>query len=160
MMPTILFDDNFTAKEKVILMKTFKANCERLGITRYDCTVTVRREDIGRKSKQGAMTRVGPDHFLVLLNSNNFNLFEGISVLGHEMVHVHQYLRGDLTDSYAGCHWRGQVFPSLVCEILYEDLPWEKEAFGLQPALHKHAVDTLSREEGKYVVEVSRFAFP
>jgi hypothetical protein len=158
-MATILFDDNFSQKEKVILTKTFKANCERLDIDKRDCTVTVRRDHNDRKSQQGMMTRLSPDHFLVVLNSNSFNLFNGISVLGHEVVHVAQYLRGDLTDDERGSYWCGQHFPGFLCEIIYEHLPWEKEAFELQPKLHEHSLKTLSTDELIHVRDTSRHAF-
>lgn len=158
-MATVLFDDNFTEKEKVILTKTFRANCEHLDITNRDCTVTVRREDIGPKKQLGSMRQLTPDHFLVLLNSTGFNLFEGISVFGHEMVHVAQYLRGDLTDEREGCGWRGQLFPSLICQVIYKELPWEQEAFELQPKLHRHSIDSLHRAEVQHVLDVSRHAY-
>lgn len=158
-MPTVLFDDNFDDKEKVILAKTFKTNCKHLNIDGADCTVTIRREFNQRKNKQGWMTRIGADHFLVMLNSNGFNLFEGISILGHEVVHIAQYLRGDLTDDAANCIWRGQHFPAFLCELIYQELPWEREAFELQPKLHKHAIDALPRAEQKHVAKVSRHAF-
>ncbi len=160
-MPTIIFDDNFNNKEKVILSKTFKANCEHLDITNHDCTVIVHRQHLGKKGHQGSMSRLASDHFLVLLNSNGFNLFEGISVLGHEAVHIAQYLRGDLGDDHNGCNWRGQHFPRFICEAsaAYQHLPWEKEALGLQHQLHKHAIDTLPRTELGHVLDASRFAF-
>src|SRR6266852_2847576 len=156
-MPTIIFDDNFNNKEKVIHSKTFKANCEHLDITNHDCTVIVHRQHLGKKGHQGSMSRLASDHFLVLLNSNGFNLFEGISVLGHEAVHIAQYLRGDLNDNEQGCCWRGQVFPKFICEASenYQHLPWEREAFDLQPKLHKRSLDILPRVDLKHVVDAS-----
>ena len=158
-MATILFDDDFTAKERVILSKTFKANCERLNIAKHDCTVSVRRVHMDNKNRLGAMTQLAPDQFLVILNTKAFNLLEGISVLGHEMVHVAQYLRGDLADDKGNCVWQGEAFSSLTCQMFYKDLPWEKEAFELQPKLHKHALDALPHAELGHVIDVSRFAF-
>ena len=163
-MPTILFDDGFTQKEKTILTKTFKSNCKHLGITERDCTVAVRRANIGPKNHLGSMGCLTSDYFMVVLNANGFNLFEGISVLGHETTHIAQYLRGDLSDvqeQEGGCNWCGQYFPKFICtsDVAYKDLPWEREAFELQPKLHKHSIDALERHEVGYVLDVSRFAF-
>ena len=160
-MPTVLFDDGFTQKEKTILSKTFKSNCEHLGITERDCTVAVRRENIGPRRHLGTMSCLAPDHFMVVLNKNGFNLFEGISVLGHEATHIKQYLNGELKDVHEGCNWCGQHFPRFICNspVAYQDLPWEREAFELQPKLHRHAIDVLERHEAKHVLDVSRFAY-
>src|SRR5712675_2446103 len=92
------FSDAFTDKEHNILAKTFQANCQHLGIDDADCTVLIHRHMLGPKRKQGVMSCLAPDKFLVMLNSEGINLFEGISVLGHEAVHIRQYLRGDLSD--------------------------------------------------------------
>src|SRR6266852_4125055 len=108
-MSTTHFSDDFTAKEQNILAKTFQANCQHLGIGEADWSVIISRKKLGPKQHQGSMARVGPNTFVVMLNSNGFNLFEGISVLGHEAVHIAQYLRGDLNDNEQGCCWRGQV---------------------------------------------------
>src|SRR5258705_381862 len=137
-MVTMHLSDDFTAKEQDILAKTFHANCQHLGIADADFSVSVQRKVIGPKRRQGAMKQVTPNTFLVLLNKEGFNLFEGISVLGHEAVHIRQYLNGDLSDHSEGCCWRGTIFPKFICEATetYQHLPWEREAFELQPKLH------------------------
>src|SRR5258705_7702262 len=82
----VFFSDDFTVKEKSILAKTFTANCQHLGIS--GCTVLIHRKMLGPKQHQGSMAHVGPNRFGVWLNSEGFNLFDGISVLGHEAVHI------------------------------------------------------------------------
>lgn len=160
-MITTHFSDAFTDKEKAILAKTFQANCQHLGINDDNCIVAIHRKELGPKRHQGSMARVGPELFVVFLNSEGFNLFEGISVLGHEATHIRQYLRGDLSDDNHGCNWRGQHFPRFICEAseTYRDLPWEQEAFDLQPKLHTRSLDTLPRTDLKHVIEASEHAY-
>lgn len=157
-MPTLNFDDGFDKMERIILTKTFRANCDRLGIKDRDCSVALRRGHLGAEMHQGKMTMIEPDQFLIILNANGFNLFEAISTLGHETVHIAQHLRGDMVDAPGaeGITWKDQFFPTEVFTRMYQHLPWEREAFKLQPELHKHALDQLSREDSLHVIKASR----
>ena len=82
-----------------------------------------------------------------------------LSALGHELVHLHQYLCGDMEDvehevtKQSGIRWRGKVFTEDVttCEAMYRDLPWEQEAFGRQPDLFDTAMRALPVDELFYV---------
>ena len=57
---------------------------------------------------------------------------ECFKVLGHELVHVKQYLKGELKDiSALEQRWKGESHIS----IDYYDLPWEIEAYHLQEVL-------------------------
>src|SRR6267142_4058088 len=69
------FSDAFTDKEKTILVKTFQANCQHLGIDDANCTVAIHRKELGPKRHQGSMAHIAPNMFVVLLNSEGFNLF-------------------------------------------------------------------------------------
>ena len=51
---------------------------------------------------------------------------EFITTLLHEMVHVKQYIKGELTNS----SWKGEYFTGS-----YKDSPWEKEAYELEQSL-------------------------
>lgn len=68
----------------------------------------------------------------VCRNLSKFELTEAVS---HEMVHIHQYLRGDLQDSLEDgmTIWQGEKYPT---DPLGSDgyflAPWEIEARGLQ----------------------------
>ena len=46
----------------------------------------------------------------------------------HEMIHVHQYASGRLTQT----HWMGKPQP----KVSYRDQPWEQEAYKLENELH------------------------
>lgn len=60
------------------------------------------------------------------------NLFDLISTVCHEMVHVKQYAKGELRHRYNGQQWKAKVVSN---KVDYMDLPWEKEAFKLEENL-------------------------
>ena len=56
-------------------------------------------------------------------------------VLAHEMIHVNQFIRGQLkVNSEKDVFWRKSTF-NAVEEIPYQDRPWEKEALFLEKRL-------------------------
>lgn len=61
-----------------------------------------------------------------------------IAILAHEMVHVKQYVNGDLVDHGKYCSWKGQKYEEY--EANSEDYffsPWEVEAYGMQVGLYR-----------------------
>lgn len=61
-----------------------------------------------------------------------------LSVLAHEMVHVKQYVSGELIDKGSHCIWKGKKFEQF--EPASDDYffsPWEVEAFGMQVGLYR-----------------------
>jgi hypothetical protein len=62
----------------------------------------------------------------------SLNLYDFISTICHEMVHVKQYARGEMVPLPGGkTRWKKKVFG----DIAYDDSPWEKEAFRLEKSL-------------------------
>lgn len=63
------------------------------------------------------------------------NLYDIISTVCHEMVHVRQYLKGQLRHRTDGSQmWKAD--PTIrLGEVDYADTPWEKEAFDLEEEL-------------------------
>ena len=59
------------------------------------------------------------------------SLYDLISIVCHEMVHVKQYYRKELCPSHQ--RWKKKRLPKK--DLDYMDLPWEKEAFKLEGAL-------------------------
>ena len=57
-------------------------------------------------------------------------------IIAHEMVHIWQYVRGDLDLDLANkvFIWKCNKFKA--SEISYEDRPWEQEAFDLEQTLY------------------------
>jgi len=70
-------------------------------------------------------------------------------VLAHEMVHVKQYVTGDLVDSVEGmCFWKNKCYPEYdVDNNDYYFTPWEVEAYGLMYGLHDLYMRSLTENE-------------
>ncbi len=55
---------------------------------------------------------------------------ELIRTIFHEMVHVKQYVQGDLSHTDSDNLWKGKVV-----DVPYMDRPWEKEAYEQEEAM-------------------------
>ena len=55
---------------------------------------------------------------------------ELIRTIFHEMVHVKQYVEGDLSHENSDNLWKGEVV-----DVPYSDRPWEKEAYEQEEAM-------------------------
>lgn len=61
-----------------------------------------------------------------------------LSVLAHEMVHVKQYVKGELVYHGKYCSWHGKRYEEFEANSEeYFFSPWEVEAFGMQVGLHR-----------------------
>ena len=101
----------------------------QLGISRFKTNITVRvheRLTIANTTHEGEVEPMDDRSFVidVCLYGN------WLSTLAHEMVHVKQYLRGELNWSLS--KWKGK---SGYEDVEYWDLPWEVEARKLQHKL-------------------------
>lgn len=151
-MPTIMFDSNFSELEKTILSKTFKANSKKLEMHNDDFSVYVRKVKIKGGPKHYARVAY-PEKgtFLVEINKEGFNLFDATSSLGHETVHMKQYVDGRLKDDEEGSYWQDALYPHFTAILAGNDVPWEQEAWGMQGELHRHAIATLSPQEREHI---------
>jgi hypothetical protein len=144
-MPTFIFDDNFSQNEKRILAKCCKTHVTELGIHDRDCTVTIKKTKLP-SDIDAQMGSFEPGYFAFEINSKGYHLSKAISSLGHELVHLRQFLLGHMKgDDQGGCFWKGQHIPNYICQcgLFYRDLPWEQEAWELQPKLHAKAIKNL-----------------
>jgi len=97
--------------------------------------------------------------FKVVLNSNQINkkakkpltrLKKILIDLGHELVHVKQYLNSELFDYVAGgVRYKGSYFDQSyqVSEELYYESPWEVEAYGREWGLYKMFTTKLKEDK-------------
>ena len=73
-------------------------------------------------------------HFEIEIDKK-MGINELVTTICHEMVHVKQYARNEMTDEcvqYGAATWKGRkVNPKTT----YYDLPWEKEAYKMQDSL-------------------------
>ena len=68
--------------------------------------------------------------------SKELTLKDFVTTLCHEMIHVKQYYRKEMTDT--SMRWKKKVVPETT---KYFDLPWEKEAYRLQDKLAQKVWD-------------------
>jgi hypothetical protein len=157
-MPTLRFHDTFTPVERKILSRTFHQNCRDLGISHRDASIDIRRATIPNPHALGAITKVEPDRYIVILNSKN-DLMRSIFALGHEMVHFDQHTRGDMQNDHVRqlVFWKGKSFPAWLCESNehYNHLPWEKEAAAKQNGLLENALRFLLPDERRLVCDTA-----
>jgi hypothetical protein len=156
-MATVFFTEDFTKNEERILRKCAKTHTKSLGIHERDFAATIRKVKLPKRSIIGSMAQLENGQFLILLNSDGFNLFDASSALGHELVHIRQYLDGDIKDHRNHVTWKGTKIPRFICDsgMFYNDLPWEVEAFDLQPSLHQKALENLETRE-QFTVAASK----
>lgn len=83
-----------------------------------------------------------PRFFTVRLSYDGADKFGSLlTILGHEMVHVKQYARGQLKDMhrYTGTKWMGKNYN--CHKMSYWDYPWEIEAYGMERGLYTRLCD-------------------
>ena len=68
---------------------------------------------------------------------------EMFKVLGHELVHVKQYVVGDLSIKAKGMYWKGEL-TKVGTMMEYFKSPWEVEAYGLERYLWMNFIDFWS----------------
>jgi hypothetical protein len=103
-----------------ICIKKFKADDDAIGYCQVD---TCEPFDYVRTS---------PRRFKVEI-SKALDLMSFIRVLCHEMVHVKQFIKEELTDTDSGqSKWKSKVYSH---NTPYMDCPWEKEAYKQEDAL-------------------------
>ena len=76
-----------------------------------------------------------PREFMIELDASMKYSFDQIHTwLAHEMVHLKQFVRGELCDYETG---RGQWKTRSFGRVKYDDQPWEKEAYRLEGELYE-----------------------
>ena len=75
-----------------------------------------------------------PREFMIELDTSMKHSFDQILIwLAHEMVHLKQFVRGELFDYETGkVQWKRRMYGN----VHYEDQPWEKEAYRLEEKLY------------------------
>lgn len=73
--------------------------------------------------------------------------YKMLQCLAHEMVHVKQYARGELSNELITAKWQGKVFKLTNSFEDYLNLPWEVEAYGRDRALYLFYVCLLKSEK-------------
>ena len=76
-----------------------------------------------------------PREFMIELDTSMKNPFDQVLIwLAHEMVHLKQFVRGELFDYATGnVQWKSRTYR----RVHYTDQPWEKEAYRLEEELYE-----------------------
>jgi len=64
-----------------------------------------------------------------ILVNKNLNPKKIDKVVGHEMVHIDQFKRGDLDYDDKNVYWKGKTYSRSKMQEGAKELPWEKEAY-------------------------------
>lgn len=103
----------------------------------------------------------GKKYFSIILNAKQLNkkakkpqvrLKKLLIDLGHELVHIKQYLNNEIFDYKSGdIRYKGSYFDSSYAENeeLYYDSPWEVEAYGREWGLYVMFCKKLKQEQLK-----------
>ena len=80
-----------------------------------------------------------PREFCIELDASMKYSFDQILIwLAHEMVHLKQFVRGELFDYETGkVQWKRRMYG----RVHYDDQPWEKEAYRLEEKLYNQFAD-------------------
>ena len=81
-----------------------------------------------------------PKEFIIRVNQN-LRLNKQLRTICHEMVHVKQYAKGEMTPSWRPSRhtrFNGKLYPD---SVNYWECPWEIEAFGREVGLYSRWVD-------------------
>jgi len=65
----------------------------------------------------------------IILNQNISNPAQRKEVIDHELIHIDQMNRGDLSYTDTDVFWKGKKYPRSQMQEGAENLPWEKEAY-------------------------------
>ena len=109
---------------------------------RHKIDIRVHHRGLLREGVHGWCTVEDDDYrprcFLIEIH-NRLKIDEYLNVLFHELIHVHQHVRGDLRDKGKLRLWKGIDYS----ESDYADQPWEIEATKLEKVLLKQYYEQL-----------------
>lgn len=96
---------------------------------------------IGNLLKEDAVgycSKLGVNDYRIELH-NRSSLYEYLSYLAHEMTHLKQYVKGELSYRYNRSYWNKVDHT----DTAYRKQPWEVEAFKLQYTLAKSFISEV-----------------
>jgi hypothetical protein len=110
---------------------------------------------------------VGMRHPMIMLLSTQETIISQIEVLGHEMIHIDQLVKGRVEIFKDGefVRWMNKIYSAAMLETIpYEDWPWEQEAIDGAPLLATAAFRAVSTETRSTILtagirQMNRFMF-
>ena len=132
-------------KKRKMLIAAAKFYARYLKIENYDVTVNiVFKYDLSKCFKIHAEVERINERRLNLNIDADIALEMGYQIMAHEMVHVKQYIKGELAEDAEGFQlWKGKhVKDSLV----YYKQPWEREAMRKQVIMMYAFIEFLEKQ--------------
>lgn len=99
---------------------------------KIDIKITCEDDLIVKENIYGECHHVDRSKYWIRLNSS-MSIYDVITTLAHEFVHVRQFDTGQLALRYSCNRWNGTYYP--CDEFFYEDEPWELEAQSLENSM-------------------------
>lgn len=118
---------------------------DQMGISGYSVSVSKLSENAKSQfdGELRAHIRFLNSHFYLFIDEMNRR--ESIDVISHEIIHMQQYISGDLFyDEKGNVNWKGQDIELNSSE--YDKRPWESDAFSRQNQLSNSIEKILLQE--------------
>jgi hypothetical protein len=132
----------------LILLNAAVFYCDALQITKLEGSVDILYAE-GPDDGMSGWIEYANGHADIYVRRNYTDPTENVfEILAHEMVHLKQYITGELVDipGRNEVYWKGQVMMTTNNPDLwtYWESPWELEAFGRQQGLnYKRQLENL-----------------
>lgn len=98
------------------------------------------------------MEQINSTKFAITVSSKMRSMKDKLLCIGHEMVHVKQYVRGDLIDWWDDAvNYKGQIYTDWQYGPGYFFSPWELEAYGYEPGLYKTFIEKHTKHNSSVV---------
>ena len=117
----------------------------KLQNSRYSLIVIPERGMSAKEGVRGSVFKIGPTVIGMCIDTA-LDIERLIIALAHEMVHVKQYARGQITHgkNLNSRFWMGKKFKGH-----YYDLPWEVEAFSKERVLANKVFQIIDKADAK-----------
>lgn len=128
-----------TRKRKA-LVNAAEYFAKKLGIAKFECTVNiVFKYDFTKTfSAYAQVEQINAKRINLEIDAKLHDDI-ALEIMAHEMVHVKQYLKGELGQDKKGFQlWKGK---HVVAGLKYHNQPWEREAMRKQTVLKYQYVD-------------------
>ena len=119
-----------TKDKRALAQKTVAWSIKKLGLNRMsslNIDVILRKM---KKDEYGYCNIIESNRSFIIDVNKNVSLKDFVSTIIHEMVHVKQFARNEM--SAYGMRWKTKTVSE---NTKYVDLPWEKEAYKLEAKL-------------------------
>ena len=119
-----------TKDKRALAEKTVAWSIKKLGLNRMSSLsidVVLRKM---KKGEYGYCNIIESNRSFIIEVNKNVSLKDFVSTIIHEMVHVKQFARNEM--SAYGMRWKTKTVSE---NTKYVDLPWEKEAYKLEAKL-------------------------